>query len=229
MQTGIVSAHPNDYHKPHKASNKKQRVIMSFFSRLSFFEPITRKENNTVLEKISNFQKKKKASITLEILKEQVNYGLLYEQAPNQWRIATKNNNAEIPQGQYAFVRTSTGFIRAWPMNKTEASSHLALSGYANKIRYAGEVTFSNDGFGEFLSWNNQSGGYLPSANLSKQAGLSCRFFVSHRRVAPMKSDNLYSLNSRSSSDSTAYSETSIALPLASRHEYCHASSTINN
>lgn len=142
-------------------SSKKQRAGQ--------FTPILRQENNRILMRGASREALEKANAAPEKLKDLIKYGLLYQDEAGKWLIATKDHDATTPNGSYAFVRTKTGFLRVWPI-KDGATMHLLLSGYADSVRYAGEIAFSAKG--TMLSWNNQSGGYLPPEELQAQAGL---------------------------------------------------------
>jgi len=134
-----------------------------------------RKETNSLIELFVAQLRKRTLLVATDKLKKVINYGILYKNKQQQWRIADKNNAGSIPQGTYIFVRMTSGFIRVQPADSS--IKHLGLASYAEKVLYAGEVAFKDNGSGEMLWWSNQSGGYKPVASLNFLANLPTNLF----------------------------------------------------
>lgn len=145
---------------------------MQFFKA----ELITRKENNKIIAKVTERLTAIKKELNTIQLKPHVKYGLLYQNETGAWRIADNHETARIPSGLYTYVCTKSGFIRLEPLLYGE-TKHLVLSEYAEKVRYAGWISFKKDGGGEMEFWNNDSGGYKPSPHQCHQAGLPLDLF----------------------------------------------------
>jgi hypothetical protein len=140
---------------------------------MRFFKPIYRQETSPVKAKIAQRKRERSHQYTLTETKENIDFGLLYQNENKEWRIATKHNREEVPVGSYVFVRTTTGFTRVVP---SFHGAHSVLAEYRNELRYAGEVIFDQNG--QLIEWNNGSGAYHPPTRLRVQANLPLEKFV---------------------------------------------------
>lgn len=80
----------------------------------------------------------------------------------------SEGSEPKLADGHYIFVTSLDGTIRLGNSAEGGNNAHATLSGNSLYVRYAGEVEFKN---GELQWFTNQSGTYLPEADLHAQSG----------------------------------------------------------
>jgi hypothetical protein len=169
-----------------------------FFYHSNAITYASRKEKNLVLEKIATRRIVKQKELANKIanscnmskeelvnarktFKENIPYGLLYQNSEQQWRIADKRGAENIPcDGIYAFVRSKIGFLRAIKPNAIQDSMHLICADYAGEVNYSGILRFDK---GLLEWWSNDSGSYKPRSENFHQAGLPENCFIDEAKL----------------------------------------------